>query len=101
MFGHVESNIFVTCNISDEDDDDEEEEVFSVEEGNKDRRAFELESRNRTMIGRSCLNTSSLSLRTCKKRERSLYVFFVVRSGNTKSVKNKKQKRVCKYVQHD
>ena len=31
MFGHVESNIFVTCNISDE----EEEEVFSVEEGNK------------------------------------------------------------------
>ena len=67
MFGHVESNIFVTCNISDEDDDDEEEEVFSVEEGNKDRRAFELESRNRTMIGRSCLNTSSLSLRTCKR----------------------------------
>ena len=67
MFGHVESNIFVTCNISDEDDDDEEEEVFSVEEGNKDRRAFELESRNRTMTGRSCLNTSSLSLRTCKR----------------------------------
>ena len=86
MFGHVESNIFVTCNISDEDDDDEEEEVFSVEEGNKDRRAFELESRNRTMIGRSCLNTSSLSLRTCKKRERSLCFFFVVRRVETQRV---------------
>ena len=87
MFGHVESNIFVTCNISDEDDDDEEEEVFSVEEGNKDRRAFELESRNRTMIGRSCLNTSSLSLRTCKKREREVCVFFfVVRRVETQRV---------------
>ena len=86
MFGHVESNIFVTCNISDEDDDDEEEEVFSVEEGNKDRRAFELESRNRTMIGRSCLNTSSLSLRTCKKRERILCFFFVVRRVETQRV---------------
>ena len=86
MFGHVESNIFVTCNISDEADDDEEEEVFSVEEGNKDRRAFELESRNRTMIGRSCLNTSSLSLRTCKKRERSLCFFFVVRRVETQRV---------------
>ena len=63
MVGHMESSIFATFETSGEYVTFVFEAV--LEETNKDRRAFEFDSRKRIMTGRSCLSTSSLTLLTC------------------------------------